>query len=238
MATYRVMAKRCGFCDFAADDETAFAGHLRTVHRWAASGTAPTAVAAAPTAEQLAVPRFCGNCGAPRDAESTKFCRNCGVAFEGAGTAAAEPQASLAFAPKGGFWRRSMAYFVDTIFLVVVGAVVGVVIGSAGEAANVPSHDVELLSQAIGQILGLAYFLYFWTAWGDGQTPGMRLLGLRVIRTDGALMSVGRAFLRYIGLGISILAVLIGVIWVAFDRNKQGWHDKIADTYVIRAARG
>src|SRR2546428_12698648 len=57
MATYRVMAKRCGFCDFAADDETAFAEHLRTVHRWAASGTAPTAVAAAPTAEQLAARR-------------------------------------------------------------------------------------------------------------------------------------------------------------------------------------
>ena len=82
----------------------------------------------------------------------------------------------------------------------------------------------------------LVYFLYFWSAHGSGQTPGMRALRLRVIRTDGTYMSVGRAFLRNIGLGISIICLGIGVIWVGFDKQKQGWHDKIADTYVIRMA--
>jgi uncharacterized RDD family membrane protein YckC len=43
------------------------------------------------------------------------------------------------------------------------------------------------------------------------------------------------AFLRYIGLIISCIAFFIGVIWVAFDANKQGWHDKIASTYVVKA---
>jgi len=96
--------------------------------------------------------------------------------------------------------------------------------------------DIDLLGQLLGDLLGLAYFLYFWSAHGSGQTPGMRALRLRVIRTDGTYMSVGRAFLRNIGLGISTIALGIGLLWVAFDKNKQGWHDKIADTFVIRTA--
>jgi len=92
------------------------------------------------------------------------------------------------------------------------------------------------IAQVIGEIIGLAYFLYFWSAHGSGQTPGMRALRLRVIRTDGTYISVGRAFLRNIGLGISLICLGLGVIWIGFDKQKQGWHDKIADTYVIRTA--
>ena len=64
----------------------------------------------------------------------------------------------------------------------------------------------------------------------------MRALRLRVIRTDGTYMSVGRAFLRNVGFGISALVLGIGLLWVAFDPNKQGWHDKMADTYVVKTA--
>ena len=49
-------------------------------------------------------------------------------------------------------------------------------------------------------------------------------------------MSVGRAFLRNVGFGISALVLGIGLLWVAFDPNKQGWHDKMADTYVVKTA--
>jgi uncharacterized RDD family membrane protein YckC len=43
-----------------------------------------------------------------------------------------------------------------------------------------------------------------------------------------------QGLLRYVGLIISFLVIFIGVIWVAFDPNKQGWHDKIAGTYVVK----
>jgi len=43
-----------------------------------------------------------------------------------------------------------------------------------------------------------------------------------------------QGLIRYLGLFVSFLVLLIGVIWVAFDADKQGWHDKIAGTYVIR----
>ncbi len=62
----------------------------------------------------------------------------------------------------------------------------------------------------------------------------MRLFKLRVIRTDGSALTMTQAAIRWVGVLVSVLAIFIGLIWVAFDPQKQGWHDKIADTYVIR----
>ncbi len=61
----------------------------------------------------------------------------------------------------------------------------------------------------------------------------MKLLDLRVVRTDGTSLGVAAAVVRYIGLIISCLVLFLGVIWVAFDARKQGWHDKIAGTFVV-----
>ena len=63
----------------------------------------------------------------------------------------------------------------------------------------------------------------------------MRFLGLRVVGTDGNLIGFGTALIRWLGLVLSLGVVLLGVIWVAFDPDKQGWHDKIARTYVVFA---
>jgi uncharacterized RDD family membrane protein YckC len=57
---------------------------------------------------------------------------------------------------------------------------------------------------------------------------------LRVVKTDGSELTLTDTFLRYVGLILSFLCLFIGVIWVAFDANKQGWHDKIASTYVVK----
>ena len=232
MAPYGAMTKKCGFCSFQSDDETAFTEHMRTVHQWGVAA-APAGTMIAPPGE-AGVPRFCGTCGAPRDAESTNFCRSCGTPFAGAATAVRQ-DVSPAFAPKGGFWRRTWAYVIDSIVLGIGGFVVGLVVGIAGVAAHMLDADINNLAQLVAELLSLGYFLYFWSARGSGQTPGMRSMHLRLIRTDGKYLSVGRAFLRTIALGISFAVLLIGVIWVAFDKNKQGWHDKIADTYVVMA---
>jgi uncharacterized RDD family membrane protein YckC len=65
---------------------------------------------------------------------------------------------------------------------------------------------------------------------------GDKLLSLRVIRTDGSDLTIVQALIRYVGLFISFIVIFIGVIWVAFDPNKQGWHDKIAGTYVVKTS--
>ena len=222
------MTKRCSFCEFVTDDEAAFGEHMRTTHGWGVTPAPP----APPTVDGVA--KFCGSCGAPRDSASTNFCRNCGAPF--ASVAPVTQEMSPAFATKGGFWRRTGAYVLDGIVTGVIGFVVGVVVAIVGEATKMTRADMNNIAQVIGEIIGLAYFLYFWSAHGSGQTPGMRALRLRVIRTDGTYISVGRAFLRNIGLGISLICLGLGVIWIGFDKQKQGWHDKIADTYVIRTA--
>jgi uncharacterized RDD family membrane protein YckC len=78
----------------------------------------------------------------------------------------------------------------------------------------------------------LIYATSFWS-W-RGQTLGKMLLSIKVIRTDGSNISVGYAVLRYLGYIISGVVLGLGFFWIAFDANKQGWHDKIADTYVVK----
>lgn len=56
---------------------------------------------------------------------------------------------------------------------------------------------------------------------------------IRVIGVDGRTLSIGQALFRAVALVFSLSVVLMGVIAIAFDRNKQGWHDRIANTYVI-----
>jgi uncharacterized RDD family membrane protein YckC len=78
---------------------------------------------------------------------------------------------------------------------------------------------------------GFIYFIFFWVI--SGFTPGKALLGLRVVRTDGRPVNLGRAVLRLIAYLIAALPLFLGFIWILFDNRRQGWHDKIARTYVI-----
>lgn len=74
----------------------------------------------------------------------------------------------------------------------------------------------------------------FWRLWQ--ATPGKAMLSLRVVDVDtGKTLSVGQAAARYVCYILSALPLFLGFIWVAFDRRKQGWHDKIAQTVVVRA---
>jgi uncharacterized RDD family membrane protein YckC len=57
--------------------------------------------------------------------------------------------------------------------------------------------------------------------------------GLQVVSADGAPISFGIAFLRAVGYLVSGALFNLGFIWAAFDKRKQGWHDKIAGTVVI-----
>ena len=78
--------------------------------------------------------------------------------------------------------------------------------------------------------------LYFTFTLGSKKqsTWGMRILHMRAIRTDGNDLTYGRAFLRWFGMVISGIAIYLGYIWVLIDKNRQGWHDKIADVYIIK----
>ncbi len=129
-------------------------------------------------------------------------------------------------AQKAGFWIRFVAYLIDVVIVYVVEWIVAQVLFAGNPLAAGAS--------AVNLVIALAYFLYFWSSYGGGQTVGMRVLKLRVVKTDGSALDLVGAFLRFVGFIVAAIPILIGLIWVAFDANKQGWHDKIAGTYVVK----
>ncbi len=123
--------------------------------------------------------------------------------------------------PKVGFWPRFFAALIDGVLLTIVGAIVGLVLGlGAG-------------SRPIGALVGLAYSVAL--IGSKGQTVGMMALGVIVVRTDGSRVDYMAAFIRWLGSILSALVLCLGYLWIAWDPEKQAWHDKIAGTYVVKA---
>lgn len=77
------------------------------------------------------------------------------------------------------------------------------------------------------------YFTAFLTLW-RGQTPGKRLLGIRVVRLSGAPIGWWAAFERFGGYAASIFTGLLGFLQITWDRNRMALHDKITETVVVR----
>lgn len=142
--------------------------------------------------------------------------------------------------PKGGFWIRFVAAFVDGIIMVIVQSIFGFFVGMGVGMGSIMrggiSDEGQLLSWIIAFfvniLIGMAYHIFF-VGW-RGQTPGKMALKLKIIQTNGEEMTYGKAFLRWVGYSISGLTLGIGYLMVAFTKQKQGLHDKIAGTYVIR----
>jgi uncharacterized RDD family membrane protein YckC len=90
-----------------------------------------------------------------------------------------------------------------------------------------------IINQALQFVILLAAFLYFWIK--KQATPGMMLLSLKLIDATSLSKPTNKQLIiRLFSCILSIIVLFIGMIWVAFDRKKQGWHDKIANTLVIK----
>ena len=119
-----------------------------------------------------------------------------------------------------GFWIRLGAGIIDGVILTLIAWIIIHVFSS-------------LIICVVAEIvIEVAYFVGFW-AW-RGQTPGKMMVGIKIIRTDSSPITLSHAFIRYCGYIVSVLTLFIGFIWIAFDSHKQGIHDKIADTYVVK----
>jgi uncharacterized RDD family membrane protein YckC len=75
------------------------------------------------------------------------------------------------------------------------------------------------------------YFVLFWAS--AGQTPGMRLLRLRVVGPEGRPLSLGRSLARLFGLVIAIVPLFAGFVPVLFTERRRGLHDFLAGTVVL-----
>ncbi len=134
-----------------------------------------------------------------------------------------------------GFWIRFGAGIIDLFILLAVPYSICLTVYkfSALTIDTVQIHlPIIAICFVLWFILIVAYFTGFWV-W-RGQTPGKMATGIKVIRTDSSPVAVQFALLRYLGYLISTITVFAGFIWIAFDSRKQGLHDKIADTYVVK----
>jgi uncharacterized RDD family membrane protein YckC len=87
-----------------------------------------------------------------------------------------------------------------------------------------------LLGVGLTLIAGI-YFVTFWS--GAGQTPGMRLLGLRLWGPRGDPPPLGRSLVRGVGTAIAIIPLFAGYLPVLFDRRRRGLPDFLAGTVVV-----
>ena len=117
------------------------------------------------------------------------------------------------------------------VFLMqVIFSVLLMLIGSDGFN---PQGSIAVLVQLFSMILSFFYWIFF-TGY-CGQTPGKMLLRIQVVGTDGESLSYGKAFYReVVGKFISGIIFAIGYLMAAFDDQKQGLHDRMAKTYVIK----
>ena len=136
--------------------------------------------------------------------------------------------------PFAGVASRGVALVVDAFAVVAATAVVG---GAASlVAAVVGGVRPDWLAQALLSLATVAiafgYFGLFWRA--GGQTPGMRLMGVRVLsqRDDGRLTS-WQAILRTIGLALAIIPCFLGFVPALFDRRRRALPDYLAGTVVV-----
>lgn len=134
-----------------------------------------------------------------------------------------------------GFWVRVGATLIDT--LIVVCVTLPLLIAIYGRSYFDDSGE--------RLVAGLADFLISWVApavaviafWLYKQaTPGKMAISAKVVDArTGSTLSPGQAIGRYLAYYLALLPLGLGLFWIAFDPKKQGWHDKLAGTVVIRS---
>ncbi len=137
-----------------------------------------------------------------------------------------------------GFWIRAIASLVDSVLVALVIAAIGAIVFGMGYfrggvgggiGADIKGPSDLLLSIA----LPAALTLLFWFT--RQATPGKMIFSARIVDANtGAAPSSGQCVLRYLGYFVSMLGLGLGFIWVGIDQRKQGWHDKLAGTVVVR----
>jgi uncharacterized RDD family membrane protein YckC len=138
----------------------------------------------------------------------------------------------LAGAEYVGFWARVGAALIDTVLLLLIitpllywiyGPGYFVEPDALGGAADL------LLNWVLPAVAVIVFWIY------RQATPGKIAIGARIVdaRTGGR-PSTGQLIGRYFGYYVSMIPLFLGMIWVAFDARKQGWHDKLAGTVVIK----
>jgi len=138
-----------------------------------------------------------------------------------------------------GFVTRLVAFLIDRLIISGILSLLGIVASFVFDLFRLNEWlatvgwgqvIVAFLIMAVIVAVPWLYNIVFWLL--AGQTPGKRLMGIRVVRTDGTRVRLGNAIRRQIGYLISA-TLFLGYLWILVDNRRQGWHDKLAGTMVV-----
>lgn len=152
-----------------------------------------------------------------------------------------------------GFWARVVASVVDMLLSSLLLAPllnalyhrpappgIGTLLRSPEVASGLLLEAVSphgAMDVVLDYVVPAAVVLAFWVA--RQATPGKMLIHARIVDAETmAKPSTGRLLVRYLGYYVGLFSLGLGFAWVAWDRRKQGWHDKLAGTLVVRERRG
>jgi uncharacterized RDD family membrane protein YckC len=133
-----------------------------------------------------------------------------------------------------GFWARVGAAIIDTILAMVIVAPLLTYFYGAEYWIRTGSLIAGPADLLLNWILPAIAVILFWIY--RQATPGKMAIGAKIVdaKTLGK-PSTGQLVIRYLGYYVSIIPLMLGILWVGFDARKQGWHDKIAGTLVVRS---
>lgn len=149
----------------------------------------------------------------------------------------AAPQSDLSSADSGeriyvGFWARVGASLIDTVMVLLV----TMPLLTAVYGRQYFSSTQMLLGPwdfLISYVMPAVAVILFWRY--RSATPGKMAIGAKIVDAEtGGEPSTGQLIGRYLGYFVSTIPLCLGLLWVAFDKRKQGWHDKMAGTVVIK----
>ena len=132
-----------------------------------------------------------------------------------------------------GFWLRFFASIIDCVWYIFLLMPLPIIYGFDRYLNSGPFSYLGVWHILLEVILPIALVILLWLRFS--ATPGKMFLKLKIvdIKTSGPI-SFRQAIIRYIGYVPSIYCLLLGILWIAFDKRKQCWHDKLASTAVIR----
>jgi len=131
-----------------------------------------------------------------------------------------------------GFRIRVWATVIDTVLIALL--TIPIMFAIYGTQCFASEKTIEgpmdfLISWLLPAIVVISFWVY------RAATPGKMAISSKIVDAQtGGQPSTGQLVSRYFGFFISTIPLGLGIIWVAFDKKKQGWHDKLAGTVVVR----
>lgn len=133
-----------------------------------------------------------------------------------------------------GFWIRTGAALIDSVLMLfIIVPLLTIIYGQGYWGTH--AYSLSFWNLVINYVLPAVAVVLFWIY--KSATPGKIALKLTIVDAKtGEHPAKRQLIVRYLGYYLSMLPFFLGIFWVGIDKQKQGWHDKLSGTVVLRAS--